>query len=275
MSAGLGELASLAGHLAGSPVEGGLGITPVAARPGHFRAHVPLPSGAVGGNGRVSTTVLAVAADCGLGVGVHSTLPGSFGGPTVQLRLDWAGGQLPPDTPFLQVEGWALDSGPVCGSGRVEIREPSGALVATAVGLMAMTATARQESPEPESGADVRRPRCTPDTVQVHPESVDRSLVAVPLTPAMENSLGSVHGGVLMAVADVAQAAFRDHHGATRPLSLTVEYLRPARVDAGLLSCRSSFVRRGRRYWTVSTEVRRPDGTPVIVGTGTSLVLGD
>jgi uncharacterized protein (TIGR00369 family) len=112
-----------------------------------------------------------------------------------------------------------------------------------------------------------------PATVVVRPESPDGAVSAVRLVDGMQNSMGTVHGGVLAALADGAQEAFRDRAGATRPLSLTVEYLRPAHVADRLLSCHSAFVRRGRRFWTVRTEIRRPDGRVVLQATGTSLVL--
>jgi acyl-coenzyme A thioesterase PaaI-like protein len=78
---------------------------------------------------------------------------------------------------------------------------------------------------------------------------------------------------VLPALADAAQRVLRDRHAPTRPLSVTVDFLRPAYVADGQLSAHSSFVRRGRRFWTVRTELRRPDGTVVLEATGTSLVL--
>jgi uncharacterized protein (TIGR00369 family) len=168
------------------------------------------------------------------------------------------------------VEGWALDVGPVSGNGRVEVRTDSGGLVATGVGLMVI-------DPPPSTLADSDEPglaaRLDPDTVAVRPESADAAVASAVLVDGMVNPKGTVHGGVLAALADAAQEAFRDRAGTTRPLSLTVEYLRPALVADRLLSCHSSFVRRGRRFVTVRTEIRRPDGAVVVQATGTSLVI--
>jgi acyl-coenzyme A thioesterase PaaI-like protein len=107
--------------------------------------------------------------------------------------------------------------------------------------------------------------------VGVHPRSADGAVAAAPLSAGMVNGMGTVHGGVLTALADLAQECFRGRHGVTRPLSLTVESLRPTDVAAGVLICHSSFIRRGRRFWAVRTEIRRPDGVPVLRASGTSL----
>jgi uncharacterized protein (TIGR00369 family) len=264
----LGELVALTEHLAASPVEGRLGLVPLEVRPGYVRAQVPVGPVGLREDGRVSALVLAVAADCGLGIGVHSSVPGSGGGPTVEMRLDLAG-SLAPATRTLHVEGRALDVGPVSGSGRVEISDGSGALVATAVGLMSID---RPDGGAAGEGAPDLAARLDPDAVVVRPESPDASVAAAALTDGMRNGMGMVHGGVLAALADGAQEAFRDRSGSTRPLSLTIEYLRPAFVEDRLLSCHSSFIRRGRRVWTVQTEIRRPDGAVVVQATGTSLV---
>jgi uncharacterized protein (TIGR00369 family) len=265
----LAALETLTEHLAASPVEGGLGLVPLEVRPGYLRARIPVGSSGIREDGRVSPLLLAVAADCGLGVSVHSSVPGSAGGPTVEMRLDLAGSPAP-STRELQVEGRALDVGPVSGSGRVEIRDGSGSLVATAVGLMSID---RPIGDVPgRDGADPDD-RVHPAAVVVRAESPDAAVSGAVLSDGMKNNLGTVHGGVLAALADAAQEAFRNRHGTTRPLSLTVEYLRPAHVEERLLSCHSSFARRGRRFWTVRTEIRRPDGTPVVQATGTSLVV--
>jgi acyl-coenzyme A thioesterase PaaI-like protein len=100
----------------------------------------------------------------------------------------------------------------------------------------------------------------------------DGSMATARLCDRMENGLGTVHGGVLTAMADLAQESLRDGHGAARPLSLTVEFLRPVHLDTEVVELHSAFARRGRRFWTVRTEMRRPDGVPVLRATATSLV---
>ena len=208
--------------------------------------------------------MLAVAADCGVGVSVNSSVPGSSGGPTAELRLDLVGSAAP-STRALHVQGWALDVGPGAGSGRVEIRDDAGSLVAHGVGVMAIDGPAGATEAQVGGRFDLA-------DVVVHPRSADGAVVAAPLSAGMVNGMGTVHGGVLTALADLAQERFRDRHGVTRPLSLTVEFLRPTPVTAGVLTCHSMFTRRGRRFWAVRTEIRRPDGVPVLRASGTSLV---
>lgn len=261
----LSELATLTAHLGASSVEAGLGLVPLEIRPGHFRARVPLPATGLRTDGRVDPVVLAVAADCGVGVSVSSSVPGSSGGPTVELRLDLAGAAAP-STRALHVEGWALDVGPGAGSGRVEIRDDAGSLVAHGVGVMAIDGSVGA------AGTPRVRGVFDPASVVVHRGSADGAVAAAPLAAGMVNSMGTIHGGVLTALADRAQECFRERHGATRPLSLTVEFLRPAHLAAGALTCHSTFARRGRRFWAVRTEIRRPDGVAVLRASGTSLV---
>lgn len=256
----LGELASLTAHLGASSVEAGLGLVPVEIRPGHFRARVPLPAT----GGRVDPVVLAVAADCGVGVSVNSAVPGSSGGPTVELRLDLAGSAAP-STRALHVEGWALDVGPGAGSGRVEIRDDAGSLVAHGVGVMAIDGSVG--AAEARVGGRFDRA-----DVVLQRRSADGAVAVAPLSAGMVNGMGTVHGGVLTALAELAQECFRDRHGVTRPLSLTAEFLRPTHVTAGELTCHTTFTRRGRRFWAVRTEIRRLDGVPVLRASGTSLV---
>ncbi|MBY8862891.1 PaaI family thioesterase [Nocardia sp. CA2R105] len=91
----------------------------------------------------------------------------------------------------------------------------------------------------------------------------------VDLVPGLLNSRGTLHGGVLMALAQLAQEhSCRVASLQVRPLRLNVTYLRPA-SGGGSLEFRSAFVRRGRRLWTLRTEIVRPDGVTAAIATGT------
>jgi acyl-coenzyme A thioesterase PaaI-like protein len=94
----------------------------------------------------------------------------------------------------------------------------------------------------------------------------------VSAAPAMSNPRDQVHGGVLLAIGRRAQwhAQHTDvaDAGALRPLSLTAEYLRPVPADGAAVSCRSSYVRRGRAFRTLRTELLRADGKVAATVTG-------
>ncbi|MFI5953165.1 acyl-CoA thioesterase domain-containing protein [Cryptosporangium sp. NPDC051539] len=262
----LADRATLAAHLAVMPVEGGLGVTPIEARPGYLRARIPVPTRA---DGRIPGVVLAVAADCGVGVAVNSSVPGVAAGPTVELRVDLVG------EPFatsgeLRIEGTALYVGTTFGIGRAEITDhDSGALIGHATGVMAV-GRASAESAAPLEGGH----RLDPSAIGVVPVAGEPGAAMVALAPGMLNSMGHVHGGVMTAIAGRAQELLREPGVRAEPISLTVEFLRPAPLALGLLNCRSSFVRQGYRFSTVRTEIVRPeDGVPVAVATGTA-VLG-
>ncbi|MFP5070351.1 PaaI family thioesterase [Pseudonocardia nantongensis] len=112
--------------------------------------------------------------------------------------------------------------------------------------------------------------------------------------PSTANLNGTTHGAVLSGLAAAAQASHLRRgdgaaarsagapHGAdarsagaplggpVRPLSLTVEFLRPVQVDA-TLQARSETVRDGRRFWSVRTELLLPDGRPAVRAVGGGL----
>ncbi len=263
----LDDLASLRARLAASSVEAGLGLVPVAIRPGHLRARLPLDPSCFRSDGELGIAVVAVAADCGFGVAASSKRTRAGGGSTVELRLDRAG-PVSPGARELRVEGWALQVGEASGSGRVEIRDDTGSLVAHGVGVMYFDAPATgREGQRVNQASGAFDPR----TVLVRPASDDGAVAIALLSEEAHNGNGTMHGGVLTALADLAQEHFRDRHGSTRSVSLTAEFLRPAFAGSGALTCHSAFVRRGRTFWTVLTELRRPDGVPVVRATGTSI----
>lgn len=89
--------------------------------------------------------------------------------------------------------------------------------------------------------------------------------------PSATNLNGTTHGAVLAGLGQAAQSLFlarRD--GGARPLSITVDYLRPARVDVALRT-RTEQVRDGRRFWTLRTELLAPDGRPAVRITGNGI----
>ena len=262
------DLAGLAATFAAAPVETGLGVVPLAVDPGHVRARLAVRPEWIRSCGRVEPVVLCVAADMGVGVGVHSLASAGTDAMTLELRLDFAHSVARPSSE-LHVEGWGLDIGPQSGAGRAEIRDESGSLVASATGIMSVDRAAGLDP----SRRPPARDRLDPRTRVVRDEPGNPAAVSARLRGDMVNPLGTVHGGVLMALGALAQERFRDGAAVTRPLSLEVHFLRPVPFSLGELNLHSESIRRGRRFWTVRTELRRPDGVPVARVTGTSLVV--
>jgi acyl-coenzyme A thioesterase PaaI-like protein len=259
----LADRESLTAYLSVMPVEGGLGVMPLDARPGYLLARLPVPTRT---DGRIPAVVLAVAADCGVGVAVNSSVPGVDAGPTVELRIDLTGEPIA-TSGELRIESRALSVGTTFGIGRVEITDHgTGVLIGHATGVMAV-GQASAERQAPPVGAH----RLDPSAIDVVPVADQPGSATVALVPGMLNSMRHVHGGVLTAIAGAAQEQLRGPESRAETVSLTVEFLRPAPLTLGVLHCRSLYVRRGRRFTTIRTEVLRPDGVPVAVATGTSV----
>lgn len=251
--------------LALSAVEAGVGLTAMRVGPGRTALHAPLPPGSLR-SGRLSPALLGVAADCAVATAVFAHPAGSPSGVTVELRVD----QLAPVAPgarYLDVSAVALGVTREFGTGRAELRDDRGTLIAQAVGVMVGDADGR---PPRGAGGDDPTSPMDPEILRVRPEGDGSARVDV--VAGMLNSRGVVHGGVLMALTRLAQERCHSAAGATvRPLGLNVSYLRPAPGE-DFLRFRSGYVRKGRRLSTLRTEVLRPDGVVVAVAIGTGAV---
>ncbi|MHA6795380.1 hotdog fold thioesterase [Pseudonocardia bannensis] len=269
-------LTALRERLAVAPVERGVGTAATALSPGRVRLEVPLRPDLVGADGTVNAAVLTTTADCAIGMSVHSSVPGSRGGPTVELRLDHVG-PVGAGARTLIVDGSVVHSDTRTGAGRAVLTDDTGVLVAHAVGTMAVDplregVPALGDAAAP-GGGEAFDPVGLAALAGADPDG-DPAELRMTVRGSMSNLRGKVHGGVLMGFAHVAQDRFQAAHGvAVRRVSCTVDYLRPVPLDAGELVCRSEFVRRGRRFWTVRTTVSRSDGKPVALAAGTGVLL--
>lgn len=248
-----------------SAVEAGLGLTGVRTGPGRAEFQAPLAPGSLGPGRRLPPTLLAVAADAAVASAVFAHPASSPTGVTVELRVD----QLAPVAPearHLDVTAVALGVTDGFGSGRAEFRDDRGTLIAHAVGVMVGDSDGRAPL-GPRSDA---RPPMDPEAVRIQP--LGDGSARVDVSVGMLNSRGMLHGGVLMALAQLAQDHCHHTAGAApRPLRLGVSYLRPAPGEDSL-HFRSEYVRRGRRLWTLRTEVVRSDGAVAAIATGTGAI---
>jgi uncharacterized protein (TIGR00369 family) len=111
-------------------------------------------------------------------------------------------------------------------------------------------------------------PSFDPDAAadQVRLAAVAGSEVRLPLGPSLANPRGTVHGGVVLALACYAQDLLPGPP--TTTLSITVEYLRPLPLT-GAVTCRTEPVRSGRRFRTLRSELLLDDGRTGAVVTTT------
>jgi uncharacterized protein (TIGR00369 family) len=258
----MADLKGLEEHLEGSAVESGLGTQPLSVEPGRVTARMPLNSRTRLPDGRPHPAALSAFADFGIGVAINSAVVGSTGGPTVELTVTHVAPPHP-RAKALCLVAEALSVTPLSGTGRSEIRDDLGTVVATVVGVMATSSSGMAPTGVPAGR------RFDPTAMTIEAVADDFSHVRFAVDLSMINNRGMVHGGVLAGMVAMAQDAFA---GAGRQrLSFAMQFLRPAPPDVGVLACRTSYVRRGRRFHTVRTVLERPDGSTAAEGTGTTV----
>lgn len=272
-----------------APVETGLGMAPdPASTRDEVRLRLPLHDGVRVADGRVLPLLPALLADSGIGYLVFSTGKLRAGAPTVELRLDLAATPAP-HAAWLTADLTLLHLDDEIGIGRAEMRDDTGVLVAHAVVSMAVTGVPDRPGGlarpggalDPEAsgsrddatgpGTDFRSALAPFDPQRLRPEELEFDGADAVFTPGPStvNLNGTTHGAVLSGFAAAAQAAHLGEASA-RPLSLTVEFLRPVHVDV-TLRARSATIRDGRRFWAVRTELLLPDGRAAVRATGSGL----
>jgi uncharacterized protein (TIGR00369 family) len=226
-----------------------------------LRARFPLDAEGRPDTGPVGTTLLLnVVADAACGFAMSRAQEVGLSGPTVQLRVDHLRDPGPGDGP---ISGRAAVRRLVHGTGYVQAAVLDGRsreLVNAQGHFLALPPGTRPEQPLPRwDGAYT--PLVELLAAAAVPDEPDGFVV--PTGHALANPRNQVHGGVLMTVGELAQRHTQSHRvtdpAALRPLSVTAEYLRPAPVDGSALTCRTSYLRHGRRYRTLRTDIVRAD----------------
>lgn len=84
------------------------------------------------------------------------------------------------------------------------------------------------------------------------------------------NNIGTVHGGFLLALVDIAGAGAIDTLGRENAtMSITTNYLRPVHVDDEYIDVIGTVLRAGRRVGISEVEIRRPQGELALKATVT------
>jgi uncharacterized protein (TIGR00369 family) len=249
-------------------VDGSLGIEVLELLPDGARLRLPIPRGSALAEEVGGIVALTVLADAAGGCAMARAQGAGLSGPTIELRVDHA-------LPHSDRARWMVAESRMhylvgdAGYVTVEIREETGQPLARAQGHFVMLPPDAASWPEPD-GVVLKRP-----------DELLAALAPGAGTPAewpvsairqLANPRGQVHGGVLMAIGQLAQRRLQradlDEPAALLPLSVGVEYLRPASADGSELLCRTEYVRRGRRFRTLRTELVRPDGRIAAIATG-------
>lgn len=92
--------------------------------------------------------------------------------------------------------------------------------------------------------------------------------------PDCGNNIGTVHGGYLAALIDIAGTGAIDSLGRENATtSINTSFLRPALVDDEYLEATGTVLRAGRRTAVSEVEIRRPNGDLVAKATLQSFVF--
>lgn len=267
-------------RLVEAPVEGQLGMSVDEMSPAGVRTRMPIPVGELaeaGGGLAVATSVLADTA-AGIAFSAHR----GHGGPTIELRLDHVSAPTE-QARWLIAEASVLHE--VAGAAYLAatVRDDTGQEVARATGHFLLTRGSLGAGPPPlPDSSAVESPELGGPAARTLPGRADELFRA--LAPGgdpadwvlsasewLANARYDVHGGVLLAIGQLAQHRFQEADGAAlalTPLRIETDYLRPVPVDGGELRCRTAYVRRGRAFRSVRSELIRADGQLATVVNG-------
>ena len=262
-------------------MEAGLGAFVRSITPGRAILDVELIPARLDAWGQPIMAVLSCLADTAIGISVLTSFPVPTGGSTLEMRID-RGLPLGPGAASLRIESTSDYLGRAHGRGQATFTDDTGMVVAYGVATMAVS---EEEGGRP-AGAGGERAGGSDgrsagegggavgaaglfDPVALAAsdawQSDDPSEVLLPLDATMSNPRRQVHGGVLLAIADLAQR--RLHPAGAGVITTSIEYIRPAPSE-GQLRITSTTLRSGRRFSTVRSELRRPDGKVAAVATG-------
>ena len=90
------------------------------------------------------------------------------------------------------------------------------------------------------------------------------------------NDLGTVHGGFLLALADMAAAGAADSYGKSNAtMTVSANFFRSVDVGVDYFDIEATAVHVGRRTMVIEVVMTRPDGKIAFKATHTMAVLGD
>ena len=100
----------------------------------------------------------------------------------------------------------------------------------------------------------------------------DACAVSFVAEPLLFNPQGSLHGGVLATALDISMGHLLHHTvGAGATLEVKVQYFAPVR--AGIVTCRATFLKRGRKLFFLQSAAAGADGEAIAHATSTWKLL--
>jgi uncharacterized protein (TIGR00369 family) len=96
----------------------------------------------------------------------------------------------------------------------------------------------------------------------------DACIVSLDVKPYMFNPQGTLHGGVLATALDISMGHLLKHQfdaGAT--LEMKIQYFAPVR--SGLVTCRASFLKKGRKTFFLQASAQDDTGETIAHATST------
>lgn len=104
-------------------------------------------------------------------------------------------------------------------------------------------------------------------------------LLRVRTSEWLNSAARAIYGGFLALFVDAAMtfavASTIPAGGSCAALDVKVHFLRPGVADGRSLDCRASVVHRSRRFAVTQAELLNPDGKPVVIASGSSMVFAD
>jgi acyl-coenzyme A thioesterase PaaI-like protein len=266
------------GRLVSGPIEGRLGMLVTELSPAGSRSRLPIPAEDPDGERAGLALAINVLADTAGGLALSAHVGGGDGGPTIELRLDHAA-RPAEGASWLFAEAELLHEAGGAGYLSIAVTDDTGRSVVRSAGhyLLRRRKPRQADAPGPELDGELGCPR---DEVGV-PDALLRALAPTGGNPEvwhllaaeqLANPRGDVHGGALLTIGELAQRRFLAGGAGAEdrmtPLTLQAQYLLPAPARGAELTCRTSYVRRGRAFSTVRTELVRPDGRIATLVTG-------
>lgn len=99
------------------------------------------------------------------------------------------------------------------------------------------------------------------DRCELHEVQEGRFVLRAYPGPDCGNNIGTVHGGFLLTLVDIAGTGAVDTLGRENAtLSLTANYLRPVQISDEYIDVIGTVLKSGRRMVVAEVEIRRPEG---------------